>query len=445
MASSWDRRSPQQQVRLRDALVGAQFRDAIGPFSPYWRDRLRGLGIRGSQVSDAAALRRLPAVGERDLCPDGDPAGAAALVLQADEAGWALHTAGPQLRRGIATRLRGGPSYRRQVEAEVRPTSYSFGGLALRLPLASTRNDLDLAARAGARLWAVLGLTRSDVLVSALPVEHRVAHLGLVSAALGAGAPAAFPGAAPAAVTEALRLLPATVLALGAEQPGADLAAIGAVPAGVTTVLLVGAPTAGARAEVSAALPGRRVLGVWGPPDGRVLYGESTPGDGYVTYPDLELLDVVDPDTGEQLAAGAAGELVLTQLGFRGSALVRWRTGCLLDEPLRSTPGRDRRTVPRLPSALAPGALVPVVRLRGADRAVDLRAVSAALARRTDLVAFRVDLGPRARDGAVQLIVRVALAPGQAEQAAVVGAARDVRAASGLRVSQVVLEPGLAG
>ncbi len=441
MAAAWDRRV--RSARSRDALVRAQFADAVGPFSPFWRARLSAIGIAPSAVTGTAALRRLPAVTERDLCPNGDPAGAAGLVLQADERGWALHTPGRDLRKGIATRLRTPAAYRRQVEAAIRPTSYHFGGLGLTLPIASTRGDLDLVARAGARLWGVLGLTAADVCVSALAVEQRLDHVALSLAALGSGAPALHPGDDPLAVTEALRLVPATVLALPAEEAPALIDELGAVPRSVTTVLLVGGPTEGVRRAVAAALPGRRVLGVWGPPDGRVLYGESTPGDGYVTYPDLEVLDVVDPDTGEQLGDRDGGELVVTQLGFRGSALVRWRTGTLLDAPLRSGGAPDGRTVPRLPSALAPAALVPVVALHGADRPVDLRSVSAALARRTDLVAFRVDLGPRQRDGQVQLVVRVALAAGAPEQATAIAVAGAVRAGTGVRASQIVLDPGL--
>jgi len=311
VAAAWDRRPPAEQARLRDAAIRDQFTSAIGPFSPYWRDRLRRLGVRAAAVTDAAALRRLPAVGERDVCPDGDPAGAARLVLQADEAGWVLHAAGPAVRRGIAARARAAPDYRRQVEAAVRPTSYHFGGLGLSLPIASTRGDLDLVARAGARLWQVLGLGPADVLVSALAVRSRLDHVGLAAAALGAGAPALFPGDAPEAVAEALRLLPATVLALPAGDPAGRLeeidAAGGGVPDTVTTVLLVGGPGEQERAEVGELLPGARVLGVWGPPDGRVLYGESRPGQGYVTYPDLEVLDVVDPDTGNPFRRGPAG------------------------------------------------------------------------------------------------------------------------------------------
>lgn len=442
MADAWDRRSAAAQGKVRDAGIRSQLTDAVGPFSPYWRDRLRQLGIRAGSVTDAAALRTLPAVTERDVC-GGDPAGAARLVLQADETGWAQHAAGPDLRHGIAARLRGGHAYRRQVEAAIRPTSYHLGGLGMTLPLASTRADLDLWARAGARLWAVLGLTSADVCVAGLPVEQRVEHLGLAAAALGAGAPALHVGEDPDAVADALRLLPATVLALPAITAAETLDLLGEVPPTVATLLLVGAPTPEERTAAAAAAPGVRVLGVWGPPDGRVLYGESRAGEGYVTYPDLEVLDVVDPDTGAQLPDGEPGELVLTQLGFRGSALVRWRTGALLERPVTTGTAADGRTVPRLPSALSTDALVPVVGVGGRDVAVDLRAVSGALAARTDLVAFRVDLEATPRGDDLQLVVTLATAVGVDGQETALAAATAVRAAAGVPVARVVLDDDL--
>src|SRR5207249_1543794 len=131
-----------------------------------------------------------PAAGERDVCPEGDPAAAARLVLQAKESGWALHAEGPALRKALASRLARSGSYSAQVEADTRPTTYVEAGLAFTFPVASTRRDLDVVARAGARLWQVLGLTREDVLISALPHLRTASLQALELGALAAGTPA---------------------------------------------------------------------------------------------------------------------------------------------------------------------------------------------------------------------------------------------------------------
>src|SRR5689334_13401286 len=85
---TWDRRTPDQQAKVRDAAIRRQLRDAVGPFSPFWRERFSALRVPAASISGAADLTKLPAVGERDVCPSGDPAEAARLVLQANEAGF---------------------------------------------------------------------------------------------------------------------------------------------------------------------------------------------------------------------------------------------------------------------------------------------------------------------------------------------------------------------
>ncbi|HVF20031.1 MAG TPA: hypothetical protein VNA14_07305 [Mycobacteriales bacterium] len=444
--AAWDRRDPKAQARAADAALRAQLRDAVAPFSPFWRERLASLRLGAGAIEKVADLRKLPAVGERDVCPDGDPRGAARLVLQADEAGFAAHTGGPNLRKALVRRVAGRAAYQRQVEAEIRPTTYTFGGQAMTFPVASTRSDLDLVARAGNRAWQVLGLTRADVLVSAVPVAARVDHTALSYAALGAGAPALFPGDDLVSVAETLAVVPATVLAARADAAAdllADLAASGTELDRIRTLLLLGAPSDDERsaAEESLAAAGARdarVLALHGPAEGRVLWAECAPGTGLHTYPDLEIVELVDPETGDPARADGGGEIVVTQLGFRGSALLRWRTGDMVDSTLRRGTCRScKRTVVRVPSAIRRGAFVHRVQLAGGETSADLRAVAGALAGRPDLADWRVEVRRSARTDLDELVVLVD--PRGDETEAAVGAYRDVRAVAGFAPTQVVV------
>jgi hypothetical protein len=432
---SWDRVSSKQQ----SAALRAQLVDAVGPFSPFWRERFKALGTTATKA--AAELGSVAPVGERDVCPDGDPAGAAALVLQAGESGWALHAEGPRLRKALVGRLARPGSYASVVESDTRPTSFVFAGLGLRYPVASTRADLDVVARAGARLWSVLGLTRADVLVAAMEPDATASYQGLSLAALGAGAPALFPGDDPDEVAAALRLVPATVLALHtdtAEETLDDLDEAGAALGSVTTVLLVGAPSDEERAAVGDALTrvgiGARVLAVHVPEGHRLLWGECTPGSGLHTYPDLEVVQLVDPET---TAAASSGEVVLTQLGLRGSALVRWRTGDVATG-LETSSCSCGRAVPRI-TGVRRGALVPLLSLRSGHKGVDLRGLASALDGRADVADWRVVVGASPRDGYDEVVVHL-VPQGSAEGSDVaVAVARDVRAAAGLLPTQVVV------
>lgn len=443
--ASWDQLSAQRREKLQSAALKRQLLDAVAPFSPYWRTRFADLGRAPGQLTSPAALRELPAVGERDLCPDGDPRGAAGLVLQTGEDGYALHAEGPKMRRALTRRLFAPRTYRAQLEAETRPTSSVFAGHGLRFPVASTRSDLDVVTRAGARLWQVLGLTSADVVVSALPHDSAALQQGLWLAALGSGSPLFAAGARAGSVAQSLALVPATVLVLPSSRAAELLARLAEREvdlSSVRTLLLAGAPDLQERADAAQALeplaPSAVLLGVHAVEGHRLLWGEcrQSGGDtGLHTYPDLEIVDVVDPETGEQTQD--SGELVLTQLGLRGSALLRWRSGDLASVTTNACPGCGR-TVPRV-TDLARGALVPELALRAGAVSVDLRAVSSALTGRPDVSDWRVVLGRSSRDGSDQLLVHVQpdTAADPAEVAA--GVARDIRLAAGLLPTQVVL------
>lgn len=446
MASSWDRRAPAQRDRQQAAALKSQVVDAVGPFSPWWRERLEALGRTPGQVATPQGLRQLPAAGERDVCPDGDPAGAAALVLQTTERGWALHAEGPRLRSALSRRLASRRSYAAMVEADTRPLSFVWAGLAMRFPVASTRSDLDVVARAGARMFAVLGLTRADVVVSALPPRTTASVQALTLGALGAGAPLLSPGTDPDVVADALGLVPATVLALPTGRAARlldDLDEAGAPLQSLRTVLLVGAPYADERDEVQDALERAGVdpvvLAVHVPDGHRLAWAEcrqSRGATGLHTYPDLELLDVVAPETGEATREEGPYELVVTQLGMRGTALLRWRTGDLVDGVDTSPCPACRRTVPRV-AGTARAALVPHLDLRTGRAPVDLRAVAAALVGRPDVQDWRVVVTTSARDGKDLLLVH--LATSQDPGRVVAEVARGVRTAAGRLPTQVVV------
>lgn len=236
------------------------------------------------------------------------------------------------------------------------------------------------------------------------------------------------------------------------------LAAAGADLAALTTLLLLGAPTdperRAARDAVVAAGASDDVvvLGAHAPSAARVLWGEcresATRGErtGYHTYPDLEVVQLVDPETGEQPAAddGRWHELVLTQLTFRGTALTRWRTGDLVSA-LHADDACPAcgRTVPRVAADLRRGALVrPLSPRRQEAVRLDLRAVASAVVGRPEVSDWRVVLQPSHRDGTDELLVYVVAAADP--ETAVVAVARDIRSAAGQLPTQIVLAaPGM--
>jgi hypothetical protein len=169
-------------------------------------------------------------------------------------------------------------------------------------------------------------------------------------------------------------------------------------------VLLVDAPEPAERVVTRDALDdvgatGAVVVAVHVASGHRLAWAECREGaergtpTGYHTYPDLEIVETVDPETGADPQQDAPAELAVTQLGMRGSALLRWRTADLVAAPVRDDPcPACGRQVPRIAPDLRRAALVRRATTATGERPLDLRAVTATLAADRDVGDFRVAL-----------------------------------------------------
>jgi phenylacetate-coenzyme A ligase PaaK-like adenylate-forming protein len=67
-------------------------------------------------------------------------------------------------------------------------------------------------------------------------------------------------------------------------------------------------------------------------------FDEDAGSAGYHVHPDLALIEIVDPKTGELRGEGEPGEIVFTPLDARGSVVLRYRTGDCIDGGLIHEP-----------------------------------------------------------------------------------------------------------
>lgn len=100
------------------------------------------------------------------------------------------------------------------------------------------------------------------------------------------------------------------------------------------------------------------VIGTYGFTEAKCAWIECpTPLDvssGYHTYPDKEIFEVIDPDTGEVKGEGEDGELVYTSIDSRGSCVLRYRTGDLVKGGIMyERCPYCKRTVPRISSDIS--------------------------------------------------------------------------------------------
>jgi phenylacetate-coenzyme A ligase PaaK-like adenylate-forming protein len=93
-------------------------------------------------------------------------------------------------------------------------------------------------------------------------------------------------------------------------------------------------------------------------------YPEEEGSGGFHLYPDLGIVEIVDPKTGEPVGEGRPGEIVFTPLDARGTVVLRYRTGDLIDGGLVYEPcPHCGRQLPRLVGRISRTSEVKEMRL----------------------------------------------------------------------------------
>lgn len=422
MTAPWDRRSAAEQQRVA-ALAMAQWLPAATTFSSYWADRAQHLGLVPDTLTSLTDLARFPSVREADVRGVGGTGSPALLMRPTQEQVKARATSRTLVSIAGAIRRDGGDGERRAVLEEYKPIHVHRGGADDDLAIAYSRSDLDRLHRTGARAAHVLGLDDADYVVSAVPAGPRLEWWGVYHLALGASILALHPrgsGDPLERVVDSFSLVPATVVAVPVDEAMA-LAAImvdhGVEATRVHTVLTVGPPPddetrQGILEAWRAAGAAERdlvVRAVFAPPEARAVWAEPRQGPtGLITYPDLEVLEVVDAITGEP--TDGPGDLTLTTLGWHGTALLRFQTGVYVDGIDTSPCPVSGITTPRIVGTVVERAWQPVIAAPdGVVRHFDFRTAGAAVAATPGVEAWRIELRPpTSRLGHDRVIVEIA-------------------------------------
>jgi phenylacetate-coenzyme A ligase PaaK-like adenylate-forming protein len=100
--------------------------------------------------------------------------------------------------------------------------------------------------------------------------------------------------------------------------------------------------------------PNVEVIATYGFTEAKLAFTEcpfspGQPPTGYHLFPDLGIVEVVNPETGEPVPDGVGGEIVWTPINARGTVVLRYRTGDHIEHGItwNACPGCSRR-LPRL-------------------------------------------------------------------------------------------------
>jgi len=347
----WSTLDPATMQRLQAAQLRRFLREQVVPFAKYYRELFVRERLSADDFRSLDDLRRLPFTTKAELLERPLD-----FVIVPDPA---------ILRRRWRAVLRG----RQTLTREYRPIflTSTTGRSAEPLPFVYSDYDLQNLTAAGHRLVAVLGAAPDWRLVNMFPyaphlafwqTDYAVKAFGVFTVSTGGGKVMGTDGnlrviaktkpqgliGMPTflyhllhqAADEGRRFESLQALVLGGEK----------VPVGLRRKLRALAAQLGA--------PAVKIVGTYGFTEAKTAWGEcpypaEQASGGYHLYPDLGLFEVIDPASGEVRGPGEPGELVYTPLDARGSVVLRYRTGDVIEGGLVYEPcPHCGRRAPRL-------------------------------------------------------------------------------------------------
>lgn len=351
--------------RLQAAQLRHYLRNVVLPFSAHYGRMSREHGLSADSFRTLEDLQRVPFTCKTDLLGTAEqPQRFKDFILVPDPKVLARRPA--TILRAI---LHGQEQVKSGFESEFRPVFVTFttGRSAEPTPFFYTQRDLAHLATAGSRMVEICAARREDRMLNIFPFAPHLAFWFTHYAGTAAGVMTLSSGGGKVMGTDG------TIRNLRKFKPD--------VLIGIPTFmyhLLHQAAEEGVRCEnlrrivlggekVSDGLrqklrdlaaelgaPHVEVLATYGFTEAKMAWAECPyPHDqspsGYHLHPDLGIMEVVDPKTGATLPPGQPGELVFTPLDARGSVVLRYRTGDIIDGELTYEPcPYCRRSLPRL-------------------------------------------------------------------------------------------------
>ncbi len=372
LAKNWGNPDPARLEHQQMELLRKHLREKILPFHPHYREQLADLDVDALQ--SYADLKLIPFSSKVDIAPTAEvPDRPKSFVLQPDQDSIRKVLTPLQKAGMMWTALRHGKEeVRKRLGTEYRPVQAFFttGRTALPTSFFLSRYDIDLLQECGKRMGEVIGVkSTEDRMVSVFPYAPHLAFWQVHGVGLANEIFTLHTGGGRAMGTEGIlraieKMKPTHLTGIpgyvyhmirqGVEE-GRDLSSIEVVFLGGDRVTL------GYREKLESLLRENgsrdpKVTSVLGFTESKKCWIECSGGreTGFHTYPDLDLFEIVDPETGEQVPDGTTGELVYTPLDGRGSLILRYRTGDLVNGGMTREPcPACGRTVPRFSSDLS--------------------------------------------------------------------------------------------
>jgi phenylacetate-coenzyme A ligase PaaK-like adenylate-forming protein len=352
--------SREERAAVQNAKLRHFFRHAL-PYSPYYRELFKKYDLSLADVRTTDDLVKLPFTTKEDLAPrEDDRARPKQFILQPDEHLIKKFAPKSHLLKLLWKKITK-QDVTRRLEWEYKPIHLHFttGRTALPTPFAYTACDLETLKETGKRLLDVSGISHKEVGINAFPYSphlafwltyYAMATIGMTSLATGGGK---IMGTQK--IIDAIERMKAGVVAFipgycyhllrEAVKQKRDFSNLKHVLFGGERV------SDGLRQKVKemcAALgaPRLTILATYAMTESKTAWIQCHEASGYHLYPDMEFIELVDEE-GRRVREGG-GEIVYTALNWRGSVVVRYKTGDLAKGIEEGACPHCGKTVPRI-------------------------------------------------------------------------------------------------
>lgn len=357
---------PEELIRQYQAEQFKQYlRTVVLPFSAYYRDVFREHGLTADSINSLEDLDKIPFTTKKDLVNTPEsPQQSLKFIIVPDE---------HQLARRPSTiwdaLVHGRAHAKQMLEAEFRPIFMTFttGRAAEPVPFLYSQHDLDRLQTAAHRIMEICQARPEERMINAFPFAPHLAFWLGHYAGTSFGSLMVSSGGGKVMGTEGnlrlIRKLKPSIL-IGIPTFLYHLLSQ-AVEEGMRCENLRGIVLGGEKVtdglrqklhELATKLgsPNAQIIATYGFTEAKMAWPEcpvphSQESTGYHLYPDLGIIEVVDPETGRAVPSGQPGEIVFTPLDSRGSVVLRYRTGDYIDGGLTyERCPHCGRSVPRL-------------------------------------------------------------------------------------------------
>lgn len=364
---NWEKlcKMPYKEIKeMQDRKLRAFIANRIYLYSPYYKKLMQDEKIDPFKIKGIEDLKQLPFTYKWDIAPTNEePQKHKDFVIRPDEE--VTEKYGHLAKMSMT----GGKAMVEERVYDFKPVHMHFttGRTAMPTPFVYSRRDLENLRESGYRLLNVFGVTGDDTTINCFPFAPHLAFWQTYFAGEKMNMPVFHSGGGKIVGTKNLMdafeyMRPSVAVFIPgycyyflreAVKQGRDFSSVKKiffggerVPPGLKEKIKELLAQLGAEDVM--------VLATYGMTEAKVAWGECPSHEeyfGYHIYPDMEVFEIVDPDSGEPLGEGVDGEIVYTALDWRGTCVLRYRTGDVAKGGILYEPCPNcGRTVPRISS-----------------------------------------------------------------------------------------------